>query len=537
MGDEKEEARKYSFLDDNNRGKDMNWAIGEVLTKIYKPGDLASIGMYNFNKSKFQPLSSYKLSYDSQQNQVEPSYYWLLDWLGERNWDLRKIVDNFVASPGSGQFSEMNMKATKMQEEGMKILGGLNQVVKSVLNLIYDLKEFELRLEHYDDVNSEDSNKKKEGMLALKQIWLDNVDLKRGRGSIHQMAAELGFTTVREVFMMADSQKDLKKMNSDEEGGLINDQVLRILIPRLSEFLKWTDYSERELRKRFSIEKNYLKSQVETIKLYSAWMKPYLIAAEKLRQKGFDNHSALVNAFSTSMFELQLFGKQEVSVDDIRFPNYNPKRKYYKVMIIAIEFRGHVSQRVTQKGDYGFGMGGKINIDYDCYALNDEELATAKKLVDDADVEKSLQFSGDIAGDALKELKEDLDYFLMSKEDKEKEEGEIPKKEKAQDINPFAALFGLGKKKKKKTGPKDEKMILEPEDIKKDNFVEKTMRGEAAVGAADWLYLAYDIYKKAHLMASPPREGFDRFGTGAIGELKEGGNVKFGKAFKSRDAN
>jgi len=63
------------------------------------------------------------------------------------------------------------------------------------------------------------------------------------------------------------------------------------------------------------------------------------------------------------------------------------------------------------------------------------------------------------------------------------------------------------------------------------------MRGEAAVGAADWLYLAYDIYKKAHLMASPPREGFDRFGTGAIGELKEGGNVKFGKAFKSRDAN
>ena len=236
---------------------DMNWAIKEVMSK--SKNDLAKIGMFNFEKSDFKPISSYRLGFESEQNQLEPTYYWLLDWLGERGWDLKKIVDNFMASPGSGQFSEMNMKATKLQEEGMKILGGLNQVIKSVLNLIYDLKEFELRLAHYDDANSEDSDKKGEGLLALKQIWLDNVDLKRGRGSIHQMAVELGFTTLREAFMMANSQEDLKKMNKDEDGGLINDQVMRILIPRLSEFLKWANYSEKELRKRFSIEKNYLK--------------------------------------------------------------------------------------------------------------------------------------------------------------------------------------------------------------------------------------------------------------------------------------
>ena len=334
--------------------KDLREAIEEVIKGSKNKGDMVAMGMWDFDDWKFKPVSSYKLSFDSQQAQLEPIYYWLLDWVQERGWTMHKVVDNFMASPGSGQFSDMNMRATKMQVEGMKILGGLNQVVKSVLNLVYDLKEFELRLEHYDDAGADNSKKKEEGMLALKQIWLDNVDLKRGRGSIHQMAAEMGFTTLREAFMMANSVDDLNRMNKEDEkeggGGIINDQVMRILIPRINEFLKWVKYSESELSKRFSIENNYLRSQVETIKLYSAWMKPYLVAAEKLRQKGFDSSSALVNAFSTSMFELQLFGSQPINVHDVYAGKYKEKRGYHRVMVIGLVYRGHVSQRVTLAG-------------------------------------------------------------------------------------------------------------------------------------------------------------------------------------------
>ena len=522
--------------------KDMNWAIKEVMSK--SKNNLATMGMFDFDagdKGSFKPVASYKLGFDSQQNQLEPDYYWLLDFLAQVGWSSKKIVDNFMASPGSGQFSEMNTKATKLQEEGMKILGGLNQVIKSVLNLIYDLKEFELRLAHYDDFNSSDPNKKSEGLLALKQIWLDNVDLKRGRGSIHQMSVELGFTTLREAFMIANTQEDLKKMNSDSGGGLINDQVMRILVPRLSEFLKWAEYSEKELRKRFSIEKNYLKSQVETIKLYSAWMKPYLVAAEKLRQKGFDKNAALVNAFSTSMFELQLFGKKSVKVGDVYNGNYKSKRNYNKVLIIGLEFRGHVSQRVTQKGDYGFAMGGRVDMTFDCYSLNDEELAAAWDLLEKSDMEETLELSGDVAGEALKALKEDLDYFLMDKEEKkkieEKTESEKKAKKNANDVNPISALFGLGKIKVKKSKPKDEKTVLAPEDIKKDNFVENMMRAAAAAEAADALYLVYDVYKKAHRMASAPGYGFDTHDADAIGDLREGGSVGFRGALKKKDKN
>ena len=521
-------------------------AIERVLTSVYKPGELRKMGMWDFSEGGFKPLSAYQLGFDSQQNQLEPSYYWLLDWVGERGWKWEKLIDNFMASPGSGQFSEMNMKATKMQEEGMKILGGMNQVIKSVLNLVYDLKEFELRLAHYDDAKSKDAKVKEQGMLALKQIWLDNVDLKRGRGSIHQMAAEMGFTTLREAFMMANSQEDLKKMNSDEDGGLINDQVLRILIPRLSEFLKWVDYSEKELRKRFSIEKNYLKSQVETIKLYSGWMKPYLIAAEKLRQRGFDKHEALVNSFSTSMFQLEIFTQKDASFGD-GDPHefYKGKRDYRSVMVIDFEFRGHVSQRVTQKGDYGFAMGGKINISYKCYAMNDEEIAAARALLDKADRDASLDFSGDVAAEALADLKEDLDYFLMSDEEKAKEEAKVKKAEgKGDDINPFAALFGFGKEKKKKEKKveiKELKTMAEIDEaignIKKDNFVERRLRGKAAETATTWLYFAYDIYKKAHQMASAVDEGFDTYDDEAVGDYSEGGDVGFFGAFRKKSSN
>ena len=205
------------------------------------------------------PIASYTITFESNESQLESIYYWLLDFIEDGGWETKKIVDNFMSSPGSGHFAEMGQRLTRLQEEGMKILGALNQVIKSVLNLIYDLKEFEIRLKIYDDAKSEDKKIRESGILGLKQIWLDNVDVKRGRGSIHGMSQEMGFTKIREAFMIANSIDDLKKMNRKFEKeweigeGIINDQVMRILIPRISEFLKWGDYSEKELRKRMSI--------------------------------------------------------------------------------------------------------------------------------------------------------------------------------------------------------------------------------------------------------------------------------------------
>ncbi|MDP2946536.1 MAG: hypothetical protein Q8N88_00330 [Nanoarchaeota archaeon] len=520
---------------------DIREVISKVMTDSKPAEDLNKAAMWDEDKKKAKSVSSYKITYDSQQNQLEPIYYWVLDFIQDMGWNVKKITDNFMSSPGSGSFAEMGQRASKMQEEGMKILGGLNQVIKSALNLIYDLKEFELRLKHYTDADSDDKNLKEGAILALKQIWLDNVDLKRGRGSIHQMAAELGYTTIREVFMMANSIDDLKKMNSEDKekggSGLINDQVMRILEPRIKEFFDWKEYSGKELKKRMDIEINYLRSQIETIKLYSSWIKPYLQAAEELRQRGFEDSAALVHAFSTTMFELTLMATKEEKAPG-NFKDYNMRRKYFSCLVVTLKYRGHVSQRVTQKGDYGFAMGGRIDMAFDSYSLNEEEMKVIEKERTKDDVTE-MTFSMKLAEESLKELKEDLDHFLKSDEEKKKEEAKTEEKKKeeknSRDINPFFALFSIFRGTKKEKKGEKKKEIETAKDITSDNYIEKIVRGNAANSAAGTLYIIYDIYKKSHGMASAPSGGFKNLGPSDVkkpeldwkGALKSGfGKIK-----------
>ncbi len=473
---------------------DIKEAIAKVNPKLYS------------KNGKPVSLLKFKLGYDAPSSSLEPIYFWLLDFMQEPpvNAEIEKIVDNFMASPGSGHFSEIGARATRMQEEGMKILGAINQVIKSVLNLLYDLKEFELRLQHYEDANSDDPKKRENGMLALKQIWMDNVDIKRGRGSINQMTMELGFTTLRDAFMVANSVEDVRKMAGEEKegevmSGSINEQVKRILIPRMSEFLKWKKISEKELKKRFEIEKSYLRSQVETIKLYLKWARPYLKAAEKLEQKGFDRNPALVNAFNTAMFELVLFGKKKfnfknaVESGDLPggFSKYKLKRDYYQCYLVSLEFRG-IPQKVTQ---HHYGFGGRVDIEFDCYVLNDDELKLINLEMEKQDVEDTFKVFQESTEESLEQLKEDLDHFLIE------EKPSLKQEKKQEDTNPFSALFSfLIKKQEKKSEIKTLK------DIKKDNFVEKEVRRIAGNKAKSALYKIYDIFKKSHGMASSPEE-------------------------------
>jgi len=489
---------------------DVIKSYGDGYLKKIEPAtpspDNPKLSMANGN-----PLSSYKLVYDSDSNQLEPIYFWILDFIQDMGIKVEKVTDNFQSSPGSGHFADMSQRATIMQQQATKILADTNVVIKSIIQIVYDLKEYEIRLSQYKKANSKDPKEKEEGMLALKNIWLDQVDMKRGRGSIHQMSYEMGFTTLREAFLVANSVEDVNKMSSAD--GVINESVKRVLTPRLGEFLLWKDVSEKEIVKRFEIEKSYLKSQVESLKLYTNWAKPYLKAAKDLKMNGFETNAALVHAFSTSMFELTLLGKRESGISSPvlikRFGrDYKLKRKYYSILIVSLKYVGKLAQKVTQRGDYGFGFGGRVDITFDSYALNEEELALVKKKMDEADLKDGLDLVGENTQAALDQLKDDIEKYCLKDEDKKKIEEEKKKEEKKQDdTNPFGALWSLitfdfGTSEKKKD---DKKEIKDSKDIVKDDFVEKAVRAEAASGAMGSLYAVYDIYKKAHGMASSPK--------------------------------
>jgi len=184
-----------------------------------------------------QNLEEHSLVYDSSSETLEPIYFFILDLMSEFGFAPEKLVDSFVSSPGSGHFAELGQRATIMQQQGTKILGDVNTVLRSVLNIIYDLKEFKMRLQHYDDLKT---SQKDAALLALKQIWMDKVDASKGNSSIKAMAlSQMGFQTLIDAFLSVNNAEDVNKLD-------LNDRVKRILIPRIQEFNIWLEQSGKE---------------------------------------------------------------------------------------------------------------------------------------------------------------------------------------------------------------------------------------------------------------------------------------------------
>jgi hypothetical protein len=463
------------------------------------------------NISKFHkkgPSREWKIMYNSPFETLEPVYFWILDFMGYPK-GVDKIVDNFASSPGSGHFSELMGKATRMQEEAMKVMQTIGVLVKSIVNIIYDLRQFEIVLNDYKAAKSDDKTTAEAGLIALKQRWLDNVDIKRGNTSIKGMTfSQASFATLLDAFFFVKSLKSLKENKPD-----LNERVIRILEQRLLEFEKWKELSEKEMQKRYNIERVYLKSQVDSLKLYSRWAKPYLKAAEELRMNDKSN-PALVTAFNTINMNVTLMKRDVIEVEKEVYAKNLPKnflnlknaRKYYACSIVEFNFRG-----IPQKMEQHYTFGGRVDVSFRAYALNQDELDLFNYELDKSDLKEALNLVKDATEDSLKEIQEDIDYFLKSDDEKTKDK-KLTEERNNNDINPFTALLGLDKLKifekkgEKKKDPDKEKKAkgekLEKEGIKKDTYAESVIRKVAEKSAVDFCYKVYDIYKKAHGMAS-----------------------------------
>ena len=311
-----------------------------------------------YYKKKNSPESEHKLVYDSSSEQLEPIYFFILDLMNDFGLSPEKLIDNFSSSVGSGHFGEYGQRASVMQQSGTKILTDMNAVLRSVLNLIYDLREFKIRLQAYEDLK--DASKKDSAILSLKQIWMDKVDMQKGNSSLKAMGlGQAGFATLIDAFLAVKDVKDSERLD-------LNDRVKRIVIQRIQEFNVWVSESEKELRKRFEIEKTYLKSQVNSLKLYSRWARPYLRAAYQLEMKEQNLNPALVKAFNTIILEMTLLGKREIDIKSLAREGEFPKefsndrflkkfkKKYYSCILVDFNFRG-ITQQIQGRGGYTFG--------------------------------------------------------------------------------------------------------------------------------------------------------------------------------------
>ena len=473
---------------------------------------------------KPKSFGEHKLVYDSSSETLEPIYFWVVDLMETRGMSPEKIIDNFASSPGSGHFAELGQRATIMQQQGSKILGDVNTVLRSVLNIIYDLKEFRIRLEHYDNLKSKEKSISDAARLSLKQIWMDRVDINKGNSSVKAMSFQGGFQTLIHAFLAAENEKDVDKMD-------LNEVVKRILKPRIQEFNIWIEQSEKELRKRYELEKTYLRSQVNSLKLYSRWAKPYLKAAQQLEMKDMSRDVALIKSFNTILLELTLLGKMKLNVKESSMAGELPdefqkesfiktfKRDYYSCVLVEFKFRGIPQRAGQQQSHYVFG--GKAEVIFSAYSLNQDELDMFKQELDKSDVEDVLKLIEGATTESMDQLQEEINFFLEEKS-KEEKEG----KKWTEEVNPLLAITGfyntsseerksmsglpLGTKLKKFLGfsssdseKSESKEKKEIKFIKSENWIEKTqLREFTKKDAIDVAFDLFDVYKKTHGMPS-----------------------------------
>ncbi len=443
------------------------------------------------------PVNSKVLEYDAFGESLEPIYFWLLDSMSGMFAKVEKLSDNFTASPGSAYHSEMGMKQTRMQEEAMKMFAQANTVLRSILNLVYDMKEMRLVLDSYERYyNAKSDVEKQSGLFALKQRWMDQVDIKRGTSSLKGYVQQLDYVTIIDAFMVVDDLEGVVKLD-------LNDRVKRIIQQRIPEFFKWAEESHKELSKRYEIEKSYLKSQVNSLKLYSRWAKPYLKAAKAMEQT-LSPDASLVATFNTVLMELMLVGIGRYDpTDDNALPQEifgNAKlRTYNPVLTVKLNFRS-MPERIQQGQQSGYGFRGKVEVGFRSYSLNDDEIKILKDQMDRDDFDDMFGAISGSTDDSIGEIQGDIDILLG---DKDEEGMGEDKEEKSEDSNPFSALFG-GMFGFLKSMKKESKPFEVGDWVKKDDDLEEVARSQAIMVARKNCDDLYTAYKKAHQMITPP---------------------------------
>ncbi|MAG38282.1 hypothetical protein CMI45_02765 [Candidatus Pacearchaeota archaeon] len=443
------------------------------------------------------PIEKHTIDYDitGQPTQIlEEHYFWILDYINAKYKRSFKLVDNFITSPGSSLFTDMLQKRSTAEQNASRLIGNLNEVTKSVLNLIYSLREFQTVLFLYDDYNSEDKAKKSGALLALKQRWLDKVDILRGGSSIKQLsitgANQPNFVLLIDAFMKPETLEAADKLD-------LNDRLKRLVKQRLEEFYVWLNQSEGGLRGRYRVERNYLKSQMNVLRLYAHWLKPYLKESQRLEQsEDLASSSSFVNAFNTALFELTVVGegaydpKGDIASGEL--PEYFKKLKLQSyVPLVLVEFKYRATpESLGQHARFR----GKAEISITSYALTSEEIELFKKQVEKDNLGDILGAISGASEDSLEQIKLDVDEILG--EIKPDLESFNPKK--TSEANPFTALFDFFKPMKKS---KDENQV----GLSEDSNEEQVLRSQSLLAARWESRILYDTFKKAlDMPAFPP---------------------------------
>lgn len=313
---------------------------------------------------------------------LEAFYFTLLDYLESHGWQVTKLVDHLDSASGSGFGGDLSRRTMKSQQEAARLIEASQELVEKILRRVERIKDMERQL------------------AALSVAGPQPIpDLQSRAHPISAPSIPTG----------------------TEEG-----------IPsRLA-------FTADEVRARLELERGQLRAQMELLRLQAHWLRPWLRAAEELREHS-SHRPDLVTTFNTALLDVVLLARRALPMDvlihDGELPRFIAKsahRNYTPAVLVELRFRT-APRRVTT-GTHVFR--GRVEVCVTSYALHDGEGATLQRELERDEVGHLLNAVGAGSIAATEAMIADIERLL----DPGKNEAEAPKHS---DPNPFMVLWSL----------------------------------------------------------------------------------------------
>lgn len=371
----------------------------------------------------------WRLVYEIHNQSVEELYFSLLDILqlvsGFHAFD--KITDIFAASEQSAFFGVAQQRLGLQQDKVSQFLATIGKMVKELFQLVRELRIIDERMEYYlasdkGDLASE---------ITLKGYWIDLVEGgAKNPASVYGMSRELQFVTLPDIFFGAPPMP-AGRVQEYVEGLSFNRKVKEVLMRKLKSFLVWKEHTQRELQSRRTFTIKYLRQHYDIIRMYMAWVRPYLRNIRRMQLDVQKMDSAeLISAFEGSMIEIEYLAKYDIG------------NGVYAVFDAHFLYRSRPELKFQQEGyQRGPIHVGRTQVTMRSYAWTADEIARYKKFRDKEDLDLLKTVDASVQA-AYESLGDELEKYLSEAERAEPttHQGEEP--HLSSTLSPLAAVFG-----------------------------------------------------------------------------------------------
>ncbi len=445
-----------------NRGSGLNTHYNGDLAQLpFSSGNqLPDIGMMG-------TASAFSLFIGIENYQFQSEYSALAGELTSLGYTEKLKTGESIEPSAISNLMTMAFERRKaLEDRTMQLLGSVNTVLKSIISITYELKELDRNLSFYKLAESKEPEKSAAAELALKRIFVDNVDARKGGASLTALSSAssrgqggAAFIDLVSVFY---SVKNLHDVNALQR----NEQYKNIIKNRFIEYEEWKKINKTDLNNRRDMLLQYLKSQVAAYKMYRDWAAESLTILKRINMVGVKDAASYVKSkrpdiFESSQFSVgfiaanplyvrdydveykKVFGQKGPELPTKAVPKtngppvtqgpreesrsflYNRLKKYGPKVIAAIEVNfGFTESQFFPKGvpqerpQYQGGL--SINIRPYCFTL--DEWYLLKKAIEEKISKTVFEGVDQVSVSSLQSIQKDLDAYIAEAEKKEEKE-------------------------------------------------------------------------------------------------------------------